>query len=122
MTRQLVDGRPVPDDDSHKELKPNGQQRDYVVLSPDELRKGYIKPWRNSYKHSCGVVTRMSDAIASTYAREPWFYSGTFCVGCHAHFPLNEFTWEPDGESMEPKNWPQSELDRIAKVRAEKRV
>lgn len=33
---QLVSGGPVPADRSHTELKPNGQQRDYVVLSADE--------------------------------------------------------------------------------------
>lgn len=101
--RQLVDGRPVPGDNSHTELKPNGQQRDYVVLTPEERAKGFVKPVRHSYVHiKCGVETRMSTSIAETYARDPHFYSGTFCVGCRAHFPLKEFTWDPDGESMDP--------------------
>jgi hypothetical protein len=50
----------------------------------------------------CGCETRMGYAIAETYARDPNFYSGTFCVGCQKHFPLNEFIWEPDGEPMDP--------------------
>jgi hypothetical protein len=99
---QLVSGAPVPADRSHTELKPNGQQKDYVVLSPEERAKGRVKPLRNAYLHSCGCLTTMSMAIAETYARNPSFYGGTFCCGCRRHFPLNQFTWEPDGEPMDP--------------------
>lgn len=44
----------------------------------------------------CGTTTRMGDAIAETYARNPGFYGGTFCVGCGSHFPVGkdgEFVW-----------------------------
>lgn len=100
--RQLVSGAPVPPDHSHTRLKPNGQQEDYVVLSPDERARGFVKPVRRSYVHNkCGVSTKMGQSIAETYARDPNFYSGTFCVGCAAHFPLYQFTWE-DGEPMHP--------------------
>jgi hypothetical protein len=50
----------------------------------------------------CGTPTSMSQEIAETYARDPRFYNGTFCVHCKKHFPLNEFEWEPDGETMDP--------------------
>lgn len=49
----------------------------------------------------CGAITTMATSIAETYARDPRFYSGTFCCSCGAHFDLNEFTWEPDGEPMD---------------------
>lgn len=101
--RQLVDGSPVPADNSHATINPKtGMQRDYVVLTQEERAKGFVKPLRLKYKHKCGVVTKMALSIAETYARNPRFYNGTFCVGCHTHFPLPEFTWEPDGESMDP--------------------
>lgn len=45
----LVDGRPVTED--HKELKANGQQKDYVVLSAEERAKGFVRPVRRSYRH-----------------------------------------------------------------------
>jgi hypothetical protein len=95
--QMLADGRPVTPD--HRELKANGQQRDYVVLTDDERAKGFIRPVRDSYVHlKCGSVTRMSSRIAETYARDPYFYSGTFCVGCGAHFPVGdddgEFVWD----------------------------
>lgn len=51
----------------------------------------------------CGSVTTMGQTIAETYARNPNFYGGTFCCACGAHFPLNEFTWEPDGEPMDTR-------------------
>lgn len=101
---QLVDGRPVPADRSHTELKENGQQKDYVVLSADERAKGYVRPVRCSYVHlKCGAVTTMSQSIAETYARDPHFYSGTFCVACRAHFPVGadgEFVWDKSDQKV----------------------
>src|SRR4051812_48189819 len=106
--RQLVSGAPVPEDSSHTQLKENGQQRDYVVLSAEERAKGFVKPVRRSYVHAypsetdrqigCGGETTMGSALAETYARDPHFYSGTFCVRCKAHFPLNQFIWDGGGE------------------------
>lgn len=100
--RVLVSGEPVPEDGSHTKLRTNGQQSDYVVLTAAERAKGFVKPVRRSYKHKCGAVTTMAVSIAETYARNPHFYSGTFCCSCRTHLPLNEFTWEPDGEPMDP--------------------
>lgn len=51
----------------------------------------------------CGVVTHMGRSIAETYARNPQFYSGTFCVGCKAHFPVGpdgEFVWDGTNERV----------------------
>lgn len=115
---QLTDGSPVPDDRSHTQIEAStGMQRGYVVLSPEERSKGFVKPVRRSYIHRCGVVTTMGYAIAETYARNPHFYNGTFCCGCRAHFPLKEFTWEPDGEPMEPtmqEEWAAGRAQLIA--------
>jgi hypothetical protein len=103
-TTQLTDGSPVPTDRSHTEIDPKtGMQKGYIVLTPEERAKGFVKPVRRSYIHTkCGVVTTMGTSIAETYARDPYFYSGTFCCGCGAHFSLDQFTWEPDGEPMDP--------------------
>ncbi len=51
----------------------------------------------------CGTSTRMSTAIAETYARNPKFYGSTFCVACGAHFPVGEsgeFVWEGSNERV----------------------
>lgn len=122
--RQLTDGTPVPADHSHTTLRPDGQQQGYVVLSPEERAKGFVKPVRHSYIHTCGVVTKMGQALAETYARDPRFYSGTFCCGCHAHFPLIQFTWDKDGEPMDPdlqEAWNAGRAEREAAQREQRR-
>ena len=93
----LTDGSPVTPD--HKEIDPaTGMQKAYVVLSKEERDKGFVEPLRHSYVHEvCGGVTTMARAIAESYAREPTFYSGTFCVRCMSHFPVGsegQFVWE----------------------------
>lgn len=94
--RTLTDGSPVTPD--HRDIDPlTGQQKAYVVLSAEERAKGFVRPVRDRYLHlSCGTVTTMGRALAETYARQPDFYSGTFCCGCGKHFPVGadgEFVW-----------------------------
>lgn len=151
MKTTLTDGSPVTED--HRELKPNGQQKGYVVLSEEERAKGFVRPVRHSYRHvgnggpknpvrdltpeeaeqykdcgyakyeeyppsdspvvgkfwteaelkisnGCGVVTRMGQSLAETYARQPSFYSGTFCCGCNNHFPVDQFIWDGTTERV----------------------
>jgi hypothetical protein len=99
--RTLTDGSPVTDD--HRDLKSNGQQKAYVVLSAEERARGFVRPVRRTYVHQkCGVATTMGHALAETYARDPEFYGGTFCVGCGTHFPVGqdgEFVWD-DGSKV----------------------
>jgi hypothetical protein len=97
--RVLTNGSPVTED--HKELLPSGQQKGYVVLTPEERSKGFVRPVRRSYRHkTCNTTTSMGLALAETYARDPMFYSGTFCVACASHFPLDQFVWEGTEEQL----------------------
>ncbi len=125
--RVLTDGRPVTN--THREIDPaTGMQKGYVVLSAEERAKGFVRPIRTKYTHvgklgddegavdrirhfpaiearqhrtgGCGTVTTMSLALAETYARDPDFYSGTFCAGCRDHFPLDQFVWEGTTEQV----------------------
>lgn len=96
--RELSGGGPVTDD--HHELKDNGQQKGYVVLTAEERAKGFVRPVRHTYIHLCGAETRMSQDIAETFARDPGFYSGTFCVSCRAHFPLVQFVWKDNPDQQ----------------------
>jgi hypothetical protein len=121
---ELVSGAPVTGDD-HKEIQPSGMQKDYVVLTADERAKGFVRPVRRTYIHvghdaefynnshvlvragkmnsgrrACGGRTTMALPIAETYARDPQFYTGTFCTGCGAHLPLDEFIWEGTREQV----------------------
>jgi len=146
----LTDGTPVTPD--HRELRADGQQKGYVVLSQAERDKGFVRPVRRSYVHvgarpvhptrpltdderqryadygyalyeqypddgaiagrfwtaaqltsGCGTLTTMGQALAETYARDPKFYSGTFCCGCRAHFSVGahgEFVWADTDERV----------------------
>lgn len=97
----LTDGKPVSDD--HREIKPDGQQKGYVVLSAEERARGFVRPVRQRYIHQrCGAATVMARSIAETYARDPRFYGGTFCIACQKHFPVGkagEFIWD-DGTKV----------------------
>lgn len=81
-------------------VRADGQQEAYVVLSEAERAEGFVLPVRRSYIHlACGALTRMGQAIAETYARDPSFYGATFCVGCRDQFRLREehgwaFRWD----------------------------
>lgn len=114
---ELAGGGPVTPD--HREINPTtGQQKGYIVLTAEERAKGFVRPVRIAYVHigkgaqfdgtrvlklgerGCGTETRMSRDIAETYARDPSFYSGTFCVCCKAHLPLNEFVWSGTADQV----------------------
>lgn len=100
-----------------------GQHGSYIVLCEEERKKGFVRPYRDSYKHvgrlerdnaasdagvhevqhrigGCGTVTTMGRALSETYARDPKFYGATFCVACNAHFPVDQFVWTADGERV----------------------
>lgn len=86
--RVLVSGARVPEDESHRELKVDGQQKDYVVLSAAERSKGFVRPYRDAYRHlKCGKITTMGRAIAETYARDPTFYTGDILRDLPRTFP-----------------------------------
>jgi hypothetical protein len=83
-----------PEDPRLSTHESDGQQSAYLVLSEDERAKGFVRPLRTSYTHNaCGTKTVMADSIAATYARDPNFYTGTWCTGCQKHLPLAEFKW-----------------------------
>jgi hypothetical protein len=108
---RTLSGRPV---ESGHEYGPapapidpaTGMHKDYWVLADEERAKGFVRPVRRSYKHlTCGVVTRMGQALAETYARDPKYYGATFCVGCKAHFPVGEhgkFVWDDCADGHGP--------------------
>jgi hypothetical protein len=95
-----------------------GQHEGYIVLCPDERAKGFIRPYRDAYKHvgplqqsapasstsvrvgGCGTVTTMGRALSETYQRDPSFYGATFCCGCNRHLPVAEFVWTADGQQV----------------------
>ena len=64
---------------------------------PPEMKPMCGRFWTEAQlKGGCGVVTRMPQAIAETYAAQPGYYGSTFCVGCGKYMPVGadgEFVW-----------------------------
>jgi hypothetical protein len=78
-----------------------GQHDGYIVLCAEERAQGFVRPYRDAYQHkTCGTVTTMGRALSETYARDPKFYSATFCVRCNRHLPVAEFVWTLDGQQV----------------------
>ena len=84
-----------------EQTEATGQHKSYIVLCEEERAKGFVRPYRDRYRHkACGTVTTMGRALSETYARDPSFYGATFCVGCNKHLPVVEFVWTADGEEV----------------------
>jgi hypothetical protein len=115
-----TDGRP-PEEARASQTNETGQHPSYIVLCAEERAKGFVRPYRDAYKHvgpltqlvndagedthlvrsgGCGRVTTMGRALSETYARDPSFYGATFCVTCNQHFPVAEFVWTADGAQV----------------------
>ena len=96
-------GEPV-DKVRAEQTEETGMHKSYIVLCPDERAKGFVRPVRRAYVHlKCGTVTTMGQSIAETYARDPFFYSATFCCACNAHLPVGEdgeFVWDGSTEKV----------------------
>lgn len=77
------------------------QHEVYLILSDEERAKGFVRPVRKSYTHTkCGTSTKMGDALAETYARDPKFYGATYCVNCQKHLPVDQFIWDGSNEKV----------------------
>lgn len=106
MKKATASGRP-PEQESGAAPAPidpiTGQHRDHWVLPPEERAKGFVRPVRRNYVHTkCGAATRMPDGVAETYARQPDFYTDTFCAWCNQYLPVGadgEFVWD-DGTKV----------------------
>lgn len=115
-----TDGR-SPAEARASQTNETGQHASYIVLCEDERKKGFVRPYRDAYRHlgvsrrmmsdmneefdgprhgGCGGVTTMGRALSETYARDPGFYGATFCVGCNRHLPVAEFVWTADGQQV----------------------
>ena len=104
-------GRPAPK--NLRDLTPEEHERydkygylKYEEYGPERapiLGTFWTKAGLDRIGKGCGTVTTMGQTLAETYARDPFFYSGTFCCGCGAHFPVGEngeFVWDGTNERV----------------------
>ena len=93
---ELTDGSPVTED--HKKLKPNGQQKAYVVLSYEERNKGFVRPLRLSYIH---VGPTPKYPLRDLTDEEKMNYRDKYV----------KFEVYPESEKFKGSFWTQEELD-----------
>ena len=102
--RVLTTGVPVPADNSHTEIRGDGQQRDYVVLTKAEREKGFVRPYRDAYRHvgALGPVHPTRDLTEEEKRR----YVTTGYV---------KFEMYPESTegSISGRFWTQGQLDRV---------
>jgi hypothetical protein len=92
-------------------LLPNGQQRDYLILSDEERAKGFVRPVRLSYQHvgRPGPKYPLVDLTEEQSAR----YGGPD-IGFvkYEPYPISD---EPGKARALGRFWTQADLDKVDK-------
>lgn len=77
------------------------QKEDGSFLGGSYVTQEELDAWKSGKLiGGCGTVTSMSRELAETYARDPKFYSATYCFGCGTHLPIEEFVWVGTDEKV----------------------
>lgn len=67
---------------------------------PVLLEGNFQRPVRHLYIHArCTGATRCGALIANTFARNPKFYTHTYCRVCRGYYEVGEFCWS-NGEPV----------------------
>lgn len=93
-----VSGRPITDDSFT--IDPNtGLQNDYIVLSENERAKGFIRPYRDSYKH-VGIRPKypLRDLTHEEHER-------------YELYNYTKFEAYPEDESLVGRFWTEAQLN-----------
>lgn len=100
---ELSGGGAVTED--HRDLKENGQQKGYIVLSADERAKGFVRPYRDSYVH-VGLPAPRFDLLDLTPEQ----------VARYGDAGYVKYETYPESESpVAGRYWTQAQLDKIGK-------
>lgn len=84
------------------EVKPNGQNEAYLVLSDEERAKGFVRPVRRSYKH-VGLSPKYPLRDLNEKEKQLW---GDEYV---------KFETYPEGSNAVGKFWTKEDIDKIGK-------
>lgn len=92
----MSDDQPSGEFDYGEKLD-DGQYENHPTIDDGEFEY----PLRFKYEHTdCGGVTSLAKNIAESLARDPDYYSKTFCANCGDYYSLDEFEWVEDGETV----------------------
>jgi len=105
----LVDGSPVTSD--HRDLKPNGQQKDYVVLSAEERAKG-TSPSLCSHEQKCqSPGPTLEEAVTQAILGASSFTPESMWPRKFARAAISAYQKFTDGEPRGEANPMAAELD-----------
>lgn len=86
---------PPPEDFDYGDRLEDGQYENHPTVGDGEFQQ----PVRDTYVHEeCGQRTTMNQDLAESVARDPGYYSKTFCATCGDYYPVEQFHWKADGE------------------------
>lgn len=86
----------MSDNFDYGEKRDDGQYENYPTIDEGDFEQ----PVRDTYLHKeCGKTTTMTGDLPESVARNPSYYSKTFCTHCGKHVPVNEVLWEEDGSN-----------------------
>lgn len=88
-----------PEDPCIREIRPDGQQECYLVLSEEERNKGFVRPFRDSYEH---VGIRPQYPLRDLTPEENGRYS---------QFNYYKYEKYPEEETVVGKFWTKDELN-----------
>lgn len=84
----------MSDNFDYGEKKDDGQYENHPTIDDGE----FVQEVKHSYIHTeCGQVTKMGSSIAESIARDPEYYTKTFCANCGDYYDVSEFEWK-DGK------------------------
>lgn len=106
----LTTGGAVPEDYSHTAIGPDGQQAGYIVLSPEERAKGFVRPVRQVYVH---VGKRPAYPLRDLTPQEQKMHAGSdyakFEIYPTITHPVTGTTLPADGKKV-GRFWSEKEL------------
>lgn len=94
-----------PNDSGLQEIGPDGQQVSYLVLSDEEIARGFVQPVRTSYRH-VGTLGPQHPTRGLT-ADESKRYSA------YGYVLFEEY---PEGEAARGRFWTQTKLDHVGQA------
>jgi hypothetical protein len=91
-------GNPI--DEHTREIDPKtGMQRDYIVLCEEERAKGFVRPYRNSYRH---IGQRPTYPVRTLTEEEKECYKDAGYVAFEAY---------PESDSITGRFWTSAQLN-----------
>jgi hypothetical protein len=92
-------------------LRPDGQQREYLILSEEERKKGFVRPVRHTYRHVGIAGPGFPTRDLTEQERERYGDSGYVKFEEYPAAAVQRMVWM--SPSATGRFWTQAELDKI---------